>query len=470
VWDGSGSDRSLPDYRAMCGVVEGEDGIKKCRQSCQRNSNRCRAINVVPWHNPSAVVFPEHRNIPRSDACSDERLAAAGVSDDALICYGLKPDTDKTVDAAYVISYDPEDPVFYSTCWKRESVWVFDGPTCGEACRQPSSETAGARWNFGDACVGCDSGVDNVMPTVTPKWELSSTCRLCSYTQRVVGVDWRARSNQNVSALPPAAPAGGTGGDTSVCGDATTSADPEFDCMASLQTDPEYTMHWRPTLVAGVAAMKIKLTLAQEAWLAWGHRGATDPPGKMSGSSAVIGLPGVGSVRKYAITGRSESAVQAVADERQTLGDATLSQEDGVTTMQFTKLLEEPGEPKIVMNGTNLVFAFGQANELGYHGSQKGGLTVSFAAGGGAIVRVDASTSGWQQDARTAHGVLMGLGFGLLMPLGAIMARWHGDCCCPAAWFKVHRLGLSPSIAWILIHLLSTVYIPTMKDKLEPER
>ena len=84
---------------------------------------------------------------------------------------------------------------------------------------------------------------------------------------------------------------------------------------------------------------------------------------------AVIGTGGDGgTVQKYSVNGYKEPT----PSDSQTLMDTSLTVVDGVTTMTFTKYLEEPGEQPIYETGENKgIFAGLDGNDqLEYH---KGG-------------------------------------------------------------------------------------------------
>ena len=90
--------------------------------------------------------------------------------------------------------------------------------------------------------------------------------------------------------------------------------------------------------------------------------------GQMIGSEAIIGLPDEGSVLKYDLNGKSDNLVAPMEDEKQTLRNTLIGQENGRTVMEFTKLLVEDGEIPILENGLNyFLHAKGMDNSLGYH-------------------------------------------------------------------------------------------------------
>jgi hypothetical protein len=101
------------------------------------------------------------------------------------------------------------------------------------------------------------------------------------------------------------------------------------------------------------------------------------PAGTMDGGMAIIGLPGNGTVMKYNLSG--DRSVELMSDKKQTLMDASITQEDGVTIMEFGKFLREVGENAILANGENtFLYALGAINELLYHSSGRGSFVLDF--------------------------------------------------------------------------------------------
>lgn len=103
------------------------------------------------------------------------------------------------------------------------------------------------------------------------------------------------------------------------------------------------------------------------------------PTGKMDPSEVVIGLPDEETVLKYDISAQSISGVVAMSDDKQTLTDTSITQEDGVTTLSFTKILEEDAYP-LAIGLNNCIYALGGSNELGYHGSNRGSFELDLSS------------------------------------------------------------------------------------------
>ena len=105
----------------------------------------------------------------------------------------------------------------------------------------------------------------------------------------------------------------------------------------------------------------------------------TKTSGTMEGGEGVIGTPSDGIVQKYTLG--SSPRVEPMPQEKQTLMSTSLTQEDGVTVMEFTKYLAEEGEHTINPTGENVfLYAVGMSNYLGYHGASRGSFIVTLGA------------------------------------------------------------------------------------------
>ena len=82
----------------------------------------------------------------------------------------------ETREAYTVIDDDPEDEIFYSTCYKKVPLSGFDLlPPTGPA--PPPPPVPPAPWRVGDRCLAC-ADVDT--SPVTGYWRLSAECEMCS--------------------------------------------------------------------------------------------------------------------------------------------------------------------------------------------------------------------------------------------------------------------------------------------------
>ena len=140
------------------------EALAACQERCTssrgidfpwRGLGYCYAVNIVPMAIPPEVLFPEDQNIPWGvNDCTRECFENEPVG--TRICYGVResPDYRRAVEAPWEIAADdPTDEVFYSTCFRKNDVWAFDGQPCGDDCITPRSTPA---WRFGERCLTCD--------------------------------------------------------------------------------------------------------------------------------------------------------------------------------------------------------------------------------------------------------------------------------------------------------------------------
>jgi len=155
--------------------------VSKCLDFCSRTSKKgkakCKAVNVVPLKNPSGVTHFDSVNTPASTKC--DRLTS--VKEDAMVCYGVKPienskQNDDVDELWTVIPDDPEDPIFYSTCYNLQQGWTFQGYQSSSSPQQaPISQ------KVGDQCLTC-SDVDKIKSLKTsqvPAWKIATECTKC---------------------------------------------------------------------------------------------------------------------------------------------------------------------------------------------------------------------------------------------------------------------------------------------------
>jgi hypothetical protein len=98
---------------------------------------------------------------------------------DRYMCYAVMPaDFTDTTDE-YTVSKDPDDPVFYSTCYYR-----YLGNTFASYPDTTVPSIAVGPWRFNDKCVSCTSQSSNMYPDVTPKWSVQEMCVNCDVEPR----------------------------------------------------------------------------------------------------------------------------------------------------------------------------------------------------------------------------------------------------------------------------------------------
>eukprot|EP00984_Skeletonema_dohrnii_P034226 scaffold33508_cov96-Skeletonema_dohrnii-CCMP3373.AAC.2 len=117
-----------------------------------------------------------------------------------------------------------------------------------------------------------------------------------------------------------------------------------------------------PTLVTPVNTITFELVCEGEAWIGIGFSN----DGQMVGSEAVLGMPG-GVPQKYLLGGKDNSSVMPMAAHKQTLTDASVEYESGLTILKFTKIMKEEGEVEIKSGENTFLYAQGMDVDLGYH-------------------------------------------------------------------------------------------------------
>jgi len=225
-------------------------------------------------------------------------------------------------------------------------------------------------------------------------------------------------------------------------------------------------------------SLKVEMVYEGQGWLGFGF---TSGQAIMVGAEAVIGLPDDSDTPlKYDMNSRSDSGVQRMADEKQTLKDATITQNNTHTVMTFTKLLVEDGEHPISSDNENVfLYAVGSANSLAYHASRGsfsltvGQCQVSIAG----VVQNAGNLQGGVGEPSGAsdrrglwmiHGILAAVAWAVLVPLavGSSLIRdaLHDQFgLSVGAWFQLHRglnmaAFLCTTIAFsIAVHLLNDI-------------
>eukprot|EP00980_Cylindrotheca_fusiformis_P004262 scaffold918_cov126-Cylindrotheca_fusiformis.AAC.41 len=151
--------------------------------------------------------------------------------------------------------------------------------------------------------------------------------------------------------------------------------------LGGLKTSFQYRVNRNdPNAPNGEDTITIQFSAPKEAWVGVGFSSS----GGMVPSTAVIALPDTQEVKKYALSIKDESGVNQLPEEQQTLINTGVTQSGGVTTMIFTKILEEGDEVAIDAseNGSNnIIAAIGGDNTLGFHAGGFGGFPATFNEG-----------------------------------------------------------------------------------------
>jgi hypothetical protein len=156
------------------------------------------------------------------------------------------------------------------------------------------------------------------------------------------------------------------------------------------------------------------------------------------GNTAVMGLPGTG-VSNYVLGGTKVS--QIVPSQVQDLVNATVTTAGGVTTLEFTRPMDSPAAT-LKLSATQpqqhiWAYKAGQ-NTLSEH-SRFGATSINLGSCTSAVPQGGSSS---KLTAAQAHGLLMALGFSVLMPLGALLGRF-GKVTLPFNVFHYRLVTLS---------------------------
>ena len=175
----------------------------------------------------------------------------------------------------------------------------------------------------------------------------------------------------------------------------------------------------------------VEMTYAGLVWIAVGFGTALAMPD----SVAVIALPGKEAPEKYDLTSKTFSGVNS--SPQQTLSGATMNQNSTHTTMTFTKLLQEDGEPTVSLTeSNNFLYAIGTSNDLGFHAIGQA-FVLNFADSSGATPMAVGSPN---RNLWKVHGICMALSWAILVPLAIASSVIRDILPLPdGMWFQVHR-------------------------------
>jgi len=209
------------------------------------------------------------------------------------------------------------------------------------------------------------------------------------------------------------------------------------------ETILEYAVNRADDRAGGQDTVTMSYSVPQEAWISIGF---TNGNGVMVGAEAVVGLPGSGEVKKYSLSSYDNSGVLPMPEEQQTLMDATVFQEDGITTMTFTKILNETGEIPISIGANTFIGAYGMGNLFFYH-QKRDSFDIDLVAGEIEVLETR-NRSLWK-----AHGWCAALAWGIFSPLAigvAILRYWFPN----GLWLKIHQylnyaVGMTTILAFV---------------------
>lgn len=204
--------------------------------------------------------------------------------------------------------------------------------------------------------------------------------------------------------------------------------------------------------IAAGGVMMARLEYEGEGWVAFG----ISPDGKMVGSEAIIAVP-PNDPAKYALEQYAVTGLIKAAEDKQTLIGASVKQENGVTVMEFGKLLKEEGELEYILNADNtFIWAVGGQNELSYHRA-RAPFTVNLVPGKASSGIELGSTAVAGQGAWKAHGTLATIAWGILAPLAIASSILRTFIPGDGLWFKIHMTLNGLCVAFTVIFFIIAV-------------
>jgi len=163
-----------------------------CLAGC--STGDCYGVNIVPLKAPSSAyqgftapvnVTWKYPNVYGSDIYvpwdwgnfNSTRDQLVGISDeDRYICYAVQPKQFTDTEDEYKVASDPDDPIFYSTCYYR-----FSGNLFPEYLVNHTDPFGNLPWRYNSKCIDCESKARNSDPTnLFPKWKVTDTCVNCN--------------------------------------------------------------------------------------------------------------------------------------------------------------------------------------------------------------------------------------------------------------------------------------------------
>lgn len=223
--------------------------------------------------------------------------------------------------------------------------------------------------------------------------------------------------------------------------------------VAQVALTPTTTFHYH--LMGDKIRLALEHTSSHRVWLGL----ASSSSGYMVGSSAVIGSPGddgqaINPPTAYSLMDKDAPGVQKnsnVALEDATIVSVEKSSGQVVTTLQFTKSVNDPNDAVPIADlgdggTTTFLYAVGESRSLAYH-EHRGQFRVDLTQCGASFTVVsdgDTSMSSGTSDSATwtnqglfaAHGFFAAIAWALLSPF-AVTVAWFRTLV-PASWIYIH--------------------------------
>lgn len=170
-----------------CIEVKAGESIQGCLDMCATSNYQygfeCEALQVSPVKLPTTARFKGMfqggtSHLPDLPAT---RCPISTFAETSSVCYAVKVPSAPIVGPPYKVVSDTEDPVFYSTCYRKPPSWRFAQPCpkCTTPVLKPSNQFGYTQ----DSCISCRDMYANQSPLVAPTWVVDKTsCFSCDGT------------------------------------------------------------------------------------------------------------------------------------------------------------------------------------------------------------------------------------------------------------------------------------------------
>lgn len=174
---------AFPEAQPTKGCYRIMTDADACMRMCDRATEfACTGVQITPVL-PRSSVYSGFRNITFMpyDFTSNCRKGDVerGALPEHFACWPLQARARTDTVDRFVISLDPDDPVFYSTCYTRISYKVASNVTIVPEPRELT-------WQFGKKCISCNAAAAATVEYAMPLWNITDKCANCDVDTRTV--------------------------------------------------------------------------------------------------------------------------------------------------------------------------------------------------------------------------------------------------------------------------------------------
>jgi hypothetical protein len=223
--------------------------------------------------------------------------------------------------------------------------------------------------------------------------------------------------------------------------------------------DDYLTMYWTVISANHEEYIKARLVYLGLGWVAW----ALSPDREMLDRLAVIGIPEIG-VSLYDLNGYDSSNIAIRPDDEQTLTSTSITQENSITTVDFTRPLASflATDLPLSSSETNVyIWAYRTDNQFLRH-SSRGGVKMNLGSCSTGVLENEGI---YVEDSLFSeaeiHGIVMAIAWMGLIPSAMLIARFGRGW---KLWFYAH-FGLQISaFILVIIGFVIAYRLPTEED------